>query len=163
MKQPLLLIIALALFTGCATTLPPAGPSASPMERADAIWIYTDDAPEDAYRKIAQLITDKGFTITSSDAVLMNISTEYKQLDESFGDFLAGSKVSVSINASVREQQQTAIKLTGKFKHSGQYGSSDNEVRNQGGRGSYTARGWELISSIASEYHGASLAYSRNQ
>lgn len=161
-----LILISVILFTGCATTLPPAGPSSTPMEKADAVWIKTSDDPETAYRKIAQSITDAGYTISSSDAVLMNITTEPFRPEESFGDALSSGGMTVVLNASVREQETTIIKLTGKFnmpESSYMPGVSDNEIVNQGGKTTYTRRSWEELTRIAESYSGGTLEYTRNK
>jgi len=162
MKQLLIFIIAF-LVTGCATTLPPAGPDSSAMEKADAIWIVSNDDAETAYRKIAQSLTDAGYSISSSDAVLMNIVTEPYQPSESFGDALSSGGMKVVLNASVREVEgKTAVKLSGKFTIPGLYGSDDNEIRNQGAGTSYTGRSWKELERIAESYSGGSLEYTRN-
>ena len=157
MKQLIILTIALFL-TGCATTLPPAGPASSAMEKADAIWILSDDEPETAYRK-----TDAGYSISSSDAVLMNITTEPFQPKETLGSSLSSGGMKVTINASVRESNgKTAVKLTGKFLIPPPYGSDDNEIQNRGAKSSYTGRSWSELEKIAKSYSGGTLEYTRN-
>jgi len=160
MKSLYYVVLACLVF-GCASTMPPAGPAPTIMDEADAIWILTEDTPEEAYRRIAQTLTDRGYSISDSDPVLQNITTEPREQTERVGDALVGGKMSLKINASVRKKEDTMIKLTAKYSTTGLYGTKDKEVINAGNNSSYTRRGWNELLKVA-EACGGTLMYSRN-
>lgn len=159
MNKSILLICALFFSAGCATTnLPPAPPSNEPMEHANAIHIYTDHEGETAYRTIAQILTDEGFSISSSDPTLLNISTEWRDSERSNGDMFFGTGYRMKVNASVREGEQKFVKLTAQFDPA----VSDATVKNQGSGSTYTQRAWQALIALAEKYPEGQIMYARD-
>jgi hypothetical protein len=166
MRLYIYVLISLIFFAGCATTLPPAGPASDPMEKADTIWIETTDDSETAYRKIAQLISDQGFSISNSDATLMVINTDLYQPEESFGESLSSGGMEMKITASIRNNDGTWIKLNGSYNTAPQgnliVATKDNEIRNEGSKNTAPKRAWNILNEIAAKYSPGELYFSRN-
>jgi len=157
MKNLILFLISVFMVSACSTTLPAVDPSETLVDKADAIYILTNDEPEDAYRRIAQIITDHGYTIENSDPTLLIFNTEYKM------DSIAGGMMSFSmnINVSVRNEDNndSIIKLTAKWSRNG---STPKKIYNDGSKLDVRTKGWETLTSIAESYQNTTIEYSRN-
>ena len=157
MKKTTLIFIVF-LLAGCATTnLPPATPASEEMEQANVIHIYTDLEKEEAYKTIAQVLTDEGFTISSSDPMLMNITTDWRNADRSNSDLFFGGGYEMKVNASVRSNERNYIKLTSQFSPAVSDARSINT-----GRGGYPQRSWDTLKALAQKFPNGDIMYARD-
>lgn len=173
------LLTAIIIFSACASTLPPAGPSPKPMEKADSILIQTSDSPQSAYQKMYRLLMDRGFGIERYDDGALTLLTTTFDLKKMMGDSLATSTKKAQLNVRIREDNLTVILLTGWYGYedtSTDY-QFDNkriagnpfstlrggEIANYGQKDSLSILGWQLMSHIAESYPGGQLFFARNR
>lgn len=158
MSMQYYLILLFIIISGCATQLPPAGPNSMPMERANQIIIRTQDDPTLAYRGIASILTDQGFIISSSDAILFNITTERQHLPASFMVESITSRATVQISSQIRTQGgTTTVVLTGRI----WMGGAERRIRHET-RSGQDRNSWNALQKIASSYPGGRVLYARN-
>lgn len=66
------------LTSGCYTM--GIGGNKDPEKIATGFLINTSDDPETAYRKIAGMLSDRGYTLAATDPVLYSITTDWREL-----------------------------------------------------------------------------------
>ena len=146
------LILILFLVMGCATTLPPAGPSDQAMDKADKIYLTVDDSPDEAYKSFASYLSGEGFAFSNSDEVIRTLSTEYKH-------YQGSSSFQYKVNANIRDDSMTVIQISGKgvMLYLGEM-----EAENRGSSGSPVQNLWQEIETLAKEYPHRNIYYGRN-
>jgi uncharacterized lipoprotein len=155
---PLLIITALSLLlTSCATTLPPAEPSAKEMKQADTLILEVDSEPDEAYRQIAQFLNDKGFTLSNTDETLRTITTDFKS-NEGFKNY------DYKISASVREKEGTNIILKATVKSTDMIsgGMKTHEAENSSMSSNFDHKVWDRLKNLADEFGYKSLKFERS-
>ncbi|HSH24257.1 MAG TPA: hypothetical protein VLA13_01775 [Massilibacterium sp.] len=150
MKKLLFSLLAI-IFIGCATTLPPAGPTNEKIDGADKILLTVDESPDEAYQHFAQHLSDEGFGFENTDKTLMVIKTDNKESDK--------LNFSYSINASVRDNEKTVIQVSGNATNPM---LGDFEIRNRGASGSLVKVSWQEMLDIAKSYPHQKIMYKRN-
>ena len=135
----------------CATTLPPAGPTNKMIDGADKILLTVDESPKDAYKHFAQHLSDEGFGFENTDKTLMVIKTDNKESNK--------LNFSYSINASVRDNEETVIQISGNATNPM---LGDFEIRNRGAGGSLVKVSWQEMLDIAKSYPHQKIMYKRN-
>ncbi|NIT62184.1 MAG: hypothetical protein GWN00_40125, partial [Aliifodinibius sp.] len=100
-------LIALTIIS-CASTLPPADPSANMMEKADTIILTLNKAPSQAYHNFETHLGNQGFTVIRSNEQPLTLETRYKNYDPTilrlFGSY------SMKVNATVKD---STLHITG--------------------------------------------------
>lgn len=152
-----LIAVALAfIFVGCAatSTLPPAGPSSTPMKKADKILLTVDQSPQEAYQDFAQFLSSKGFGFENTDESLRILKTDVQ-------DYGGLRMYSFSMNVSVLDKGETIIQVSGNTSLG--MDSGDYEVKNEGMKDSKTKKIWNKMEEIATSYpHIIDVSYQRN-
>jgi hypothetical protein len=140
------------LFIGCATTLPPAGPTSEMIDGSDKILLTVKESPDEAYKHFAQHLSDNGFGFENTDETLMTIKTDNKE-----GNRL---NFSYSVNASIRDtNNETIIQVSGNGTNPT---LGDFEIRNRGAGGSLLQVSWEEMLKLAKSYSHEKIMYKRN-
>lgn len=148
------IIITLFIVNNCASTLPSTDASRTEMNEADTVIINVDYSPDEAYRQIAQILNDRGYTFSSTDAILRIISTEYRTNEGFFSyDF--------KISASVRNTNGTQIILRGTIKRQAFMGEREFEVSNNA-TNNMDRQVWDRLVEIAGEFSNSEIMYKRS-
>jgi hypothetical protein len=160
MKKLLFIFLPL-LFIGCATTLPPAGPTDEIIDRADKILLIVDETPNEAYKHFAQHLSSNGFGFDHTDETLKILTTNLKPE--------RNSTYYYRINASIQSKNdETSIIITGKVKFSSFYssmigsGSDELEIENRGQKKSLFKLSWNKMHELANSYPHEKIMYKRN-
>jgi len=164
---PLLASLCL-LLAGCVTTasqMEPAGPAPEPMKSANTIVVKTDDAPDDAYRRTAQLLQKQGYSFSNTDETLLSLTTEWKS-------YAGNNRMKVS--AYVEEDDSASAKVT--FKGTSRLGynvgqaiageaaaeDAGSVVENRGQSGSPMQEAFTELNGLARSYPDGEVMYYRN-
>lgn len=151
MKKLLFIFLPL-LFIGCATTLPPAGPTSEMIDGADKILLTVNESPDKAYKHFAQHLSENGFGFQNTDETLRTIKTDNKESDK--------LNFSYSINASIRStDDKTIIQVFGNGTNPV---LGDFEIRNRGAGGSLVQVSWKQMYELANSYPHEKIMYKRN-
>lgn len=78
----LLLSLVLVFVAGCYTTFDPNAPVPAEKvqpQRANQIVVRTADGPEDAYRRLGQILVGRDYALATSDNVMLSLTTDWKQ------------------------------------------------------------------------------------
>jgi len=151
--KKLILIILPFLFIGCATTLPPAGPSTKMMKKANTIILKVDQTPKEAYKKFYRFLSDHNFGFRNTDKDLMLLKTDYRD----FGN--AASSYKFSINASIRADSTTEIVISG----NGNMGiGKDYDIYKSHHLLDNIGKSWKKMNEIVSAYPHKEILYKRN-
>lgn len=117
-----------------------------PFTKANAIIIPIEESQEQAYKKIAQILSENGFGIASSDALLGIITTtekDYKNGTLKLNAFVTQNKIRLSGNFTI-----DALNMTSRIDYKG--------MKNSAGRNA-----WDIMQQIASQYK-QDLLYAAN-
>ena len=155
MKYAYLLILAVVI-SSCAGPLQTAGiADANAPSESNTITVHTSMDADEAYRKAAQILQDRGYSFRSTDASLRSISTEFTGVAKRWGvDYTF-----VRIGANVKNEKNALIVIRG-------WGRTlENENDDVGwrvkksGQSSYWRNTWAELHEVASSI-GDSLSYS---
>lgn len=106
--KKLIVIFLVVVISGCATTssLPPEGPSNTPMDKADTILLKVDQSPQEAYQNFAQYLSSKGFGFENTDESLKVFKTSMRSMNEINAQY--------SLDVSIMESNSSSvIRITG--------------------------------------------------
>jgi hypothetical protein len=115
--------------------------SAEPFKKANTIEVHTALTPAQAYKALANVLQDNGYSIVSSDATLGTISTDKK----------AFKNITTKLNTSVRGDSTAIVIIKGLFD------VRDNDytpIEHRGANNSPYMRAWEQMASIAQALQG---------
>lgn len=145
------------LINNCATNLPATEPSVSEMDRANTIILVVNETPDEAYKKIAQILNDRGHTFSNTDEVLRIISTDYKR-NEGFQNY------DYKISASVRDDENiTLVFLKGMVIRADMLlgGQTEKQAMNTPMNSSFEHLVWNRLKEISDEFGYDKLMYQR--
>ena len=145
-------LIGLLFYVGCATTLPPAGPTKTMIDGSDKIYLIVDGNPDEAYKSFANYLSGEGFGFDNSDETIRILKTDKKESSSS-------ASYQFYINASIRSDSSTTIQISGNGTNS--Y-LGDFEIRNRGAKGSILQESWKELVNIAEGYSHDEIYFSRN-
>lgn len=138
------------LLLSCASSLPPAEPSGTMMDKADTIILTFNETPSQAYQNFEIYLGNQGFTVLRSNEQPLTLETRHKRFDPTilrlFGSY------AMKINATIKD---STLHITGTL-------ASGTEVENAGGKNSPVKDGWNKLVKLATEFPHRQLYYSRN-
>lgn len=137
MKILLAVLLALAARVAPAQAVPPA--------KANTIIVTLPDSGQVAWRRIAQALIDRGYSIKNSDKDLLLLTTEGKQ---------TGRAGAITVSVSLKGNQAT-VRAT---QFLGSFGMMQVDYR--GMKGSPNLLGWQELEAAAKAF-GGTLAYTR--
>jgi hypothetical protein len=114
--------------------------SAEPFKKANTIEVHTALTPAQAYKALANVLQDNGYSIVSSDATLGTISTDTK----------AVKRISTKLNASVQGDSLAVVVLKGNFT----VGMGPSPIEYKGMNGSPVMLAWEELTAVARALKG---------
>lgn len=119
----------------------------------NTLLIITRDHSDQAYQRIGQILTDRGFSIANSDSEMGMISTAP-------GNFNPGFYTGyweIRINAMITGNNNATIALSG----SSRVNREDRwrRIEDRGGSHSPPEAGWKELHEIAKNYEGAEIAF----
>lgn len=120
--------------------------------RKRTVIVYTNDSIEDAYRKVANILTDRGYSIVGSDATLGLLRTDFLRI--AGGPYL-------SLDISIRKSQTTQIWIRGKSSSSPN-GTNPTDVLSEGSSSTGRFLTWPEMKNVAQAYGGIDITYSVN-
>lgn len=160
-----ILALPLLLLVGCASSAPltPVAPQAEAVPRANKMVVRTTDTPDEAYRRLGQLLIQRGYTLQNSDAALRSLSTDFRDV--------GGSRM--SINAFVSEVGgQTQVEMKGRLQLSVNVGQAlggaamredaSQMVEQRGMSGSPFDRTFRELEATARAYPSGTVLYARD-
>jgi hypothetical protein len=159
MKHYLLAACLLTAAPVIAQTVPAAGQeTAQPFKKANTVVIHTSDSLAVAYRKLAGVLLNAGYTIDRNDKELGFLNTKARP---------ASNKAAMqTLRASVIKTQEGAdILLKGSYSTPGLaavspfFMSGDSETEYRGMKGSITMSCWNELEKVAALYPNGRLAY----
>lgn len=122
--------------------------------RATGLVIHTSDDADTAYRRLAGLLVDRGYSLAETDNVLYSITTDWR----------ATSRGQVRVRAMVREGEGVGVTIRGDVVLNINVGKSllGQEAREDaptpisevGMKGSPAREAWEELEAIAASYGG---------
>lgn len=159
MKHYLLAGLLLAAVPSIAQTAPPDGQEAAqPFKKANTLIIHTSDSVATAYRKLAGVLLNAGYTIDRNDKELGFLNTKARPT--------AKKMAMQTLRASVVKTQTGAdILLKGSYATPGLAAmspwlmSGDTETEYRGMKGSLIMSCWDELEKVAALYPGGRLAY----
>lgn len=127
------------------------------MDRANTIILVVNETPDEAYKKIAQILNDRGHTFSNTDEVLRIISTDYKR-NEGFQNY------DYKISASVRDDENiTLVFLKGMVIRADMLlgGQTEKQAMNTPMNSSFEHLVWNRLKEISDEFGYDKLMYQR--
>lgn len=115
-----------------------------PFKKANTIIIQTDDSPEDAYKKMARILTKNGYGIENSDNILLTLTTNEQ------GFRYGNTKLNVSI-------EENKIRLTGTY-NTPAFPNDATTIDMRGMKKSPARLAFEQMNEVAKQY-GAPVLY----
>lgn len=116
----------------------------------NTVLIITRDHPDEAYRKMGQILADRGFSIQNSDREMGSISTAPRPL-ESFSTWEA------QVNVVVRGSETATIALSGSSRLD--QNTRWRRIHERESRLGHQQAGWTELYEIAKMYEGAEIAF----
>jgi hypothetical protein len=118
------------------------------------IIIQTPDPPDVAFRKIGQILHNKGFMIMNSDRELGSITTDIKNIGR------LSSEWTLKVSVLVTGNENAVIDLRGLINRNNE--ATWRPLENKGVRGTINQVGWNELYSAASQYENATVTFRRN-
>jgi len=146
---PIIVIFALFLLGSCLSLRDVPGSSRG----NNTVLIITQDHPDVAYRKMGQILTERGFSIANSDREMGTISTAPGSF--SIG-FLTGDWEG-RINVVISGSDTATIALSGTSRLSSE--DAWRRIEDRGGSHTPPQAGWVELHEIAQKYEGAEIAF----
>ena len=159
MKHCLLAGLLLATIPALAQTAPPAGQEATQaFKKANTLIIHTSDSVTTAYRKLAGVLLNAGYTIDRNDKELGFLNTKARPTpNKTAMDTLRASVVKTQAGADILLKRSYAT--PGLAAISPWLMSGDTETEYRGMRGSIVMSCWDELEKVAALYPGGRLAY----
>lgn len=147
MKAPLITTILLlaAIFSYAQNITPQKGDN--------VIIISTTDSAAVAYRKIAMLLQDSGYTLAKTDKELLSLSTE--MLDNRFY-----GNGTMSIAAYVRGDENAKVYINGSLMVAA-ISRTSSPIEFRGMKGSPVKNAFDKMDEVAKAYPGGSVSYTK--
>ncbi len=145
-SKTIIVIFALFLLGSCALQQEVPG-----SNRGDnTVLIITGDHPDDAYRKMGQILAERGFSIQSSDREMGSISTAPTSLHRRM-------RWEAQVNVVVSDSESATIALSGSSRIDRE--GSWARIYDRGSRTGHQQAGWTELYEIAKKYEGAEIAF----
>ena len=125
------------LLLGLLLTIAPAWAQTVPANGATQLTVQLPDSGRVAWRRVAQVLSGRGYGIKASDQELLTLSTEPRPVKR------AGE---VSLNASVRGR---VLLLSGRFDT--HLGGGASPITHRGAHGSPFLVAWQEMQAVADE------------
>ena len=125
--------------------------------RSNAIYIVTDDVPEEAFKKLGRILQAAGYSIRRAQAELGSIETDYR-LAKNPGYSVLNDPL-VQVQAAVTDVEPTRIRLNGRFRNA--MDEPALRISVFGAKTSAWRGAWNELQSIAERYEGAELEFGR--
>ena len=147
-KTHKVIIVIFALFLPGSCSLQQEVPGSSYGN--NTVLIITGDDPDEAYRKMGQILAERGFSIQNSDREMGSISTSPKPIGR-------GTQWEAQVNVVVSGSESATIALSGSSR-------TNQEVRwvriyDRESRLGHQQTGWTELYEIAKKYEGAEIAF----
>ncbi len=120
------------------------------IEGNNTIVITTHDHPDVAYRKMGQILADRGYSIQNSDRAMGSISTAPTPIKE-------GWRWEARVTVMVSETESAIISLTGSVR--GRHDTYWYRISQSGSRNWDIPDGWGELYEIAKMYEGAEITF----
>lgn len=145
----LLIVGLVVLAAGCSGPRQTAGiDDDEAPSGTNVIEAWTPLAPDEAYRRIAAVLQDRGYTLSHSDATLRTLATE-----PHFVEGTLGQVNDIRITATVRTEPATVVVLRGTY-------AEGLEISKRGLNGLTARNAWKELHQLAAAV-GDSLSYRR--
>jgi hypothetical protein len=157
--KKLIFIFLTVLFMGCAGSKKTAGINDSSVPSStNTILVQTNLDAKSAYKKVARILQNRGYTFRSTDETLKSISTEFRGISQRYGV----DNTFVRIGANVQGESNSKVSIRGWYKT---FVNEDTEtgqtVKKFGQNGSPTRKAWKEIYQVAKSI-GDSLSFQKN-
>lgn len=147
MRYATTLLLAFLTLTGCAGPKQTAGinDGGAPQE-ASAITVQMDLSGEAAYRKAAQVLQRRGYSLENTDATLGSIATGWNGVSQRYGADYVFARLNASVSGS-------ALILRGKWR-TGEEDGGGQTIRKYGQNGSPAREAWKALHQVAGAFDG---------
>mgnify|MGYP007116967009 CR=1 FL=1 len=157
--KKLLTILLTVFFVSCAGSQQTTGINDSTAPpNTNIIIIHTELNAESAYKKVAQILQNRGYTFRSTDETLKSISTEFTGVSQRWGV----DNTFVRVGANVQGESNSKIAVRGWWKTlENEDTETGQTVKKFGQNGSPARNAWKEMYQVANSL-GDSLSYQKN-